>query len=59
MKSLTLGDQLGEIMARMDVATDAWAAAGHPHDGPIADAREAVYADLRAFNERCTQRGYL
>lgn len=54
----TLGQQLDDLMQRMDAATKAWAEAGHPFEGPVAEAREAVFVDLRAFNERCAAAGY-
>ncbi len=44
------GEQLDDISRRLTAATDRWAAAGHPFDGPLADEREAVFADLRAWN---------
>jgi hypothetical protein len=44
------GEQLDDIRRRLTAATDRWAAAGHPFDGPIADARETVFADLRVWN---------
>jgi hypothetical protein len=47
----TAGQQLDGIMRDMTAATDAWAAAGYPFDGPVADAREAVFARLRRWNE--------
>lgn len=52
----TLGADLDVITARLDAATDEWVAAGYPVDGPVHDAREAVFADLRAWNERVASR---
>lgn len=49
---LTLGEQLQGIMRRLDAAGDAWTAAGYPYEGPVYDARETVFRDLRAFNDR-------
>lgn len=45
------GQQLQAIMADLDRTGDAWVAAGYPFDGPEADAREAVFARLREWNE--------
>lgn len=53
--TLTLGEQLDDLMERMDAAYAAWRAAGHPGAGPTVDAKEQVYADLRAFNARAAQ----
>lgn len=48
-QSPSLGERLDEITRRMDKATELWARCGHPSSGPIHDAREAVFADLRAW----------
>lgn len=45
------GQQLDAIMQAMDEATAVWVTAGYPFDGPEADAREAVFARLRQWNE--------
>ena len=42
---------LDAIMRDLDAATTAWAAAGHEYDGPEAEAREAVFARLKTWNE--------
>lgn len=44
------GAEFGRISDAMEAATDAWVAAGHPLDGPVADAREAVFMELRRWN---------
>jgi hypothetical protein len=44
------GAELDVIMGDLDATTAAWAAAGYPFDGPRADAREAVFARLHAWN---------
>lgn len=45
------GQELEAIMRDLDATGKAWAAAGHPWDGPEADAREAVFVRLRRWNE--------
>lgn len=55
-RAATLGEQLADISRRLTAATNAWVAAGYPDDGPVVEAREAVFADLRAFNERAASR---
>lgn len=50
--SITLGVELDDITRRLDAATDAWVAAGHPMTGPEHDAREAVFADLHDWTRR-------
>ena len=52
----TLGADLAAIMRDMDRTGEAWVAAGYPYDGPTYDAREAVYARLREWNERSATR---
>jgi hypothetical protein len=47
-----LGEQLDEISRDLDAAGDAWVAAGYPYEGPTWEAREAVFARLRAWNAR-------
>lgn len=49
--ALTAGQQLDAIMRDMDEASAAWVAAGYPSDGPEWEAREAVFARLREWNE--------
>jgi hypothetical protein len=44
-------DEIDAIMADLDATGAAWQAAGYPFDGPEADAREAVFRRLRAWNE--------
>lgn len=49
------GQQLDEIMRDLDETTKAWAASGHGYDTPEAEAREAVFARLKKWNqERAT-----
>lgn len=43
--------ELDAIMHDLDETTNAWAAAGHRYDGPEAEAREAVFARLKAWNK--------
>lgn len=47
----TTGEQLDAIMRDLDRTGEAWEAAGYPDDGEEWDAREAVYARLREWNE--------
>lgn len=56
MTGPSLGEQLREISDRLDAATTAWVAADYPMDGPVHDAREAVFADLRAWTAKATSR---
>lgn len=42
--------QLAAIMRDLDATGAAWAAAGYPYGGPEDEAREAVFARLRAWN---------
>jgi hypothetical protein len=44
------GEELDAIMRDMDETTAAWAAAGRRFDGPEFEAREAVFARLKAWN---------
>jgi hypothetical protein len=44
-------EQLAAITRDLRAATAAWVAAGSPFDGPEDDAREAVFARLRTWNE--------
>lgn len=46
----TAGEQLDAIMRDLDSTSAAWVAAGYPFDGPVADAREAVFARLKEWN---------
>lgn len=48
----SLGEQLDDIGRRLDEATWAWKEAGYPSSGVEYDTREAVFADLRAWNKR-------
>jgi hypothetical protein len=50
------GEQLDAIMRDMDAATAAWVEAGYPWDGPVTDAREAVFARLREWNQAMSAR---
>ena len=45
------GQQLDAIMDDLDTTTKAWAASGHGYDTPEAEAREAVFARLKAWNQ--------
>jgi len=47
---MTAGQELDAIMADLDRTTAAWAAAGHGYGTPEAEAREAVFARLKAWN---------
>jgi hypothetical protein len=44
------GEQLDAIMRDLDSTTAAWAADGHPYNGPVAEAREAAFNRLRDWN---------
>lgn len=46
------GEQLDAIMRDLDRTTEAWAAAGHGYGTPEDEAREAVFACLKAWNQR-------
>lgn len=48
--AMSRGEQLDEIMRDLDTTGAAWAAAGHPDNGPEFEAREAVFGRLRAWN---------
>lgn len=48
----TAADQLGEIMRDLDSTTAAWVVAGYGLGTPEDEAREAVFARLREWNER-------
>lgn len=50
MTTPTAGEQLDAIMRDLDATTKAWAAAGHGYGTPEAEAREAVFARLKAWN---------
>lgn len=54
----TLAEQMSDIMPRLTATMDAWVAAGWPYDGPIWEAREAVFLELRAWNERAEAASY-
>ena len=47
---MNAGEELDAIMRDLDATTKAWAAAGHGLSGPEHDAREAVFARLKAWN---------
>ncbi|HET6915316.1 MAG TPA: hypothetical protein VFH56_04435 [Acidimicrobiales bacterium] len=47
--------ELDAIMRDLDATTKAWVAAGYPFDGSEAEAREAVFARLHAWNEARAQ----
>jgi hypothetical protein len=47
---LNAGQQLDAIMRDLDTTTKAWAAAGYGYDTPEDEAREAVFARLKAWN---------
>jgi hypothetical protein len=42
--------ELDAIMAELDATGASWKAAGYPFDGPEAEAREAAFARLEAWN---------
>ena len=46
------GQELDEIMRDMDAATAAWADAGYGYGTPEDEAREAVFARLREWNQK-------
>lgn len=46
----SLGAQLDLITTDLDTTGAAWVAAGYPYDGPVWEAREAVFARLREWN---------
>lgn len=48
----TAGEQLGAIGRDLDRTGEAWVAAGYPFEGPIFEAREAVFARLKEWNAR-------
>ena len=50
---------LADIMRRLSVAGDAWAASGYGYDGDAYQAREAVFAELRAWNEKHTSQAWV
>ena len=43
--------ELDAIMADLDATGAAWVAAGYPSGGPEFEAREAVFARLKVWNE--------
>lgn len=47
----TAGEELDAIMRDLDAAGEAWVAAGYGYDTPEHEAREAVFARLKAWNE--------
>lgn len=46
------GSELDAIMRDLDEATAAWATAGHGYGTPEDEAREAVFARLREWNDK-------
>lgn len=44
------GEQLDAIIRDLDATSAAWVAAGYGYDSPEWEAREAVFARLRAWN---------
>lgn len=49
-RAMSAGEELDAIMRDLDRTTAAWAAAGHGYGTPEDDAREAVFARLKAWN---------
>jgi hypothetical protein len=47
--------ELDAIARDLDVTGAAWEAAGYPFDGPEAEAREAVFARLKEWNNARSQ----
>lgn len=47
----TAGQQLDAIMRDLDATTKAWTISGYGYDTPEAEAREAVFARLKAWNK--------
>lgn len=54
--TMTAGEQLDGIMRDLDDTGDAWVAAGYGYDTPEWEAREAVFARLREWNDRYAPR---
>jgi hypothetical protein len=52
----TLGEELDEISHDLDAAGAAWVAAGYGYDTPECEAREAVFARLKAWNAKVAGR---
>ena len=50
MTETSAAKQLDQISRDLDSTGEAWEAAGYPYDGPEWEAREAVYARLKAWN---------
>ena len=50
-KKPSAGQELDAIMRDLDATTKAWATAGRKFDGPEHEAREAVFARLKAWNK--------
>jgi hypothetical protein len=48
---VTRAGQLAAISRDLDTTGAAWEAAGYPYDGPVWEAREAVFARLRQWND--------
>jgi hypothetical protein len=48
----TAGEQLDAIMRDLDATGAAWEAVGYARPSPEDDAREAVFARLREWNDR-------
>lgn len=53
---MNAGEEIDAIGRDLDATGAAWAAAGYPSDGPTFDAREAVFARLKAWNRRQEER---
>lgn len=47
---MNAGEELDEIMRDLDATGEAWVAAGYGYDTPEFEAREAVFARLKAWN---------
>jgi hypothetical protein len=56
MESPTLGEELDAIMGDLDRTTSEWAKAGYGYDTPEWEAREAVFARLKAWNKKVAAR---
>jgi hypothetical protein len=56
--SSNLGEELDAIMRDLDEAGKAWVAAGYGYDTPEYEAREAVFARLKAWNKKAASRGH-
>lgn len=54
--SSNLGEELDAIMRDLDETGKAWVKAGYGYDTPEWEAREAVFARLKAWNEKADRR---